>query len=371
MMCCNYEKLSDVIVNFSTRLKKGDRILIEAIDIPEPMIQALIRVVRAAGGIPFVNLIASKVQREMVRNGNEEQFRKTAELDLARMKEMQAYVAIRGSMNSFEMSDVPNDIMKTYGECTRPVLDYRVNKTNWVVLRWPSSSMAQGARMSTEAFEEFYFKVCTLDYGRMVPGMAALKKRMEATDRVHIAAPGVDLRFSIKGIPAIPCGGKHNIPDGEVFTAPVRNSVEGEILYNAPTIYQGTPFDQVRLVFKEGKIVEASCSSNQDRLDSILNSDEGARYVGEFALGFNPHIRHAMRDILFDEKISGSFHFTPGLAYEDADNGNRSQVHWDLVSIQRPDYGGGEIFFDDKLIRKDGLFVENELKMLNPEYLLG
>jgi aminopeptidase len=253
----------------------------------------------------------------------------------------------------------------------RKVQNHRVEKTKWVVLRWPTSAMAQQAMMSTEAFEDFYFRVCTLDYSRMTPGMAAMKKLMEKTDRVHIKGPGTDLRFSIKGIGAIPCGGLRNIPDGEIFTAPVRDSVEGTIAYNCPSVYQGVNFDQLKFTFKGGQIVEASCNGDNRRLNAILDSDAGARYVGEFAIGFNPHILQPMRDTLFDEKIAGSFHFTPGQAYETADNGNRSQVHWDIVCIQRPEYGGGEIWFDDVLIRKNGRFVPPSLQKLNPPYLLG
>jgi len=224
--------------------------------------------------------------------------------------------------------------------------------------------------MSTEAFEDFYFKVCTLDYSRMVPGMKALADLMRRTDRVHIKGPGTDLRFSIKGIGAQPCGGLRNIPDGEVFTCPVKDSVEGHVQYNAPTVYLGTSFDNIRLAFRAGRIVEAT-ANNTRRLNEILDSDAGARFIGEFAIGFNPHIREPMRDILFDEKIAGSFHFTPGQAYDKPGNGNKSQVHWDMVCIQRPEYGGGEIWFDGKLIRKDGLFVPKALQKLNPDHLLG
>ena len=246
----------------------------------------------------------------------------------------------------------------------RPVQDQRVKKTKWVVLRWPNPSMAQLAGMSTEAFEDFYFDVCTLDYRKLIPGMKALKKLMDKTDRVEIKGPGTDLRFSIKGIGSIICGGDRNIPDGEVFSCPIKNSVEGHITFNAPTVYQGTGFDGIRLEFREGKIVEASANET-DKLNKILDSDPGARYIGEFSLAFNPYILKPMRDILFDEKIAGSFHFTPGQAYEDADNGNRSQVHWDMVNIQRPDYGGGEIYFDGRLVRRDGEFLPKELRSLN------
>ena len=250
----------------------------------------------------------------------------------------------------------------------KPVLDHRVNKTKWVVLRWPTPAMAQLAAMSTEAFEDFYFEVCTLDYAKLQPGMDALKELMEKTDEVCIKGPGTDLRFSIKNIPAVTCGGHHNIPDGEVYSSPVRDSAEGVIQFNTPNVYQGTAFDSVRLELSKGKIVNAS-ANNTARLNAVLDSDEGARYIGEFAIGFNPHIKMPMRDTLFDEKIAGSFHFTPGQAYEEADNGNRSQVHWDLVCIQRPEYGGGEIYFDGELVRKDGLFVPKQLRTLNPENL--
>jgi len=259
---------------------------------------------------------------------------------------------------------VPPEKMKLIGRKMRPVQDQRVKKTKWVVLRWPTPSMAQLAGMSTEAFEDFYFDVCTLDYRKLLPGMKALKRLMEKTDSVQIKGPGTDLRFSVKGIPAVICGGDRNIPDGEVFTAPVKDSVEGHVTFNAPSIYQGTAFDGIRLEFEGGKIVAAT-SNETKKLSKILDSDPGARYIGEFSLGFNPRVLQPMRDILFDEKIAGSFHFTPGQAYEEADNGNRSQVHWDMVSIQRPDYGGGEIYFDGKLIRKNGEFLPKQLRSLN------
>jgi aminopeptidase len=246
--------------------------------------------------------------------------------------------------------------------------DIRVKKTRWVVLRWPNPSMAQSANMSTEAFENFYFDVCTLDYSKMSKAMQPLVDLMNRTARVRLVAPGTDLNFSIKDIPAVGCDGKLNIPDGEAFTAPVKDSVNGTIQFNARTIYHGVVHDNVRLVFREGKIVEAT-SSNTEALNKVLDTDEGARYVGEFALGFNPYVTRPMLDILFDEKIAGSIHFTPGSCYDEAPNGNKSEIHWDMVLLMTPDAGGGEIHFDDKLIRKDGRFMLPELEPLNPENL--
>jgi aminopeptidase len=286
------------------------------------------------------------------------------------MKEMDAYIAIRAGENASELSDVPPEKMKLYQELWyKPVhSEIRVNETKWVVLRWPNHAMAQLANTSTEAFEDFYFDVCTLDYARMDRNMEPLKARMERTDKVRIVGPGTDLEFSIRGIPAVKCAGKLNIPDGEIYTAPVRDSINGVITYNTPSVYQGFTYENIRFEFKNGKIVNAT-ANDTERINKLLDTDEGARYIGEFALGFNPYILHPMKDTLFDEKISGSLHFTPGRAYKDADNGNRSAIHWDLVLIQRPEYGGGEIYFDGELIRKDGLFVTEDLQGLNPENL--
>ncbi len=364
-----FDKLATLLTSYSTKLQKGDKVLIDAFDIPPEMTVALVRAARAQGALPFVQVSQARVSREIAIEATEEQIEFSAAHELARMEKMAAYIAVRGGFNITELSDVPAEKMKLVAAKMKPVLDWRVKKTRWCVLRWPSPSMAQLAGMSTEQFENFFFDVCTLDYAKMVPGMNALKELMDKTDKVEIKGPGTDLTFSIKDIPAIVCGGTHNVPDGEVFTAPVKKSVQGYITYNAGTIYQGTAFDNVRLEFKDGKIVGAT-ANNTEKLNKILDSDAGARYIGEFAIAFNPLILHPMRDILFDEKIRGSFHFTPGECYENTDNGNRSQVHWDMVNIQREDYGGGTIHFDGKLIREDGIFKPKSLQGLNPDRLL-
>ena len=366
-MDSRYEKLADVLVNHSTALKAGEKVLIEVSDVPDSMVIALVRAARRAKALPFVQLQRGRVAREIAIGAVKEQIAVSAEIEMARMKKMDAYIAIRGSDNSTEMSDVAPETMKMIALTMRPVMNHRINKTRWVVLRWPSSSMAQLAQMSTEAFEDYFFRVCTVDYGKMRKGMEALKALMDSTDKVHIKGPQTDLRFSIKGIGSVICGGDRNIPDGEVFTAPVKRSVEGHVRFNVPTIYHGTVFEDAHLEFKAGRITGASAGRNTGKLNSILDADAGARFIGEFSLGFNPHILHPIRDILFDEKIAGSFHFTPGQAYEVGGNGNRSQIHWDMVCIQRADYGGGEVWFDGRLVRKDGLFTSPELKSLNPD----
>ena len=363
-----YKKLAKLLVEYSTRLGKGDRVLLEMIDVPDDFCIELMRAVRGVGATPIIEVRHTRINREMLRDTNEQHAGLVRDLELFRLRKMQAYIAIRGSDNASENADVASDRMALYSRATRPVLNYRVSKTRWCVLRWPTPSMAQAAGMSTEAFEDLYFDVCTMDYQKMARAMSPLERRMKKADRVHLKGPRTDLTFSIKGIGSKMCKGDRNIPDGEVFSCPVKNSINGQIQFNTPTLYSGTKFENVCLEFKAGKVVNAT-ANNTKRLNEILDTDPGARYTGEFSLGFNPFILNPMCDILFDEKIAGSLHFTPGQAYEECDNGNRSAVHWDMVLIQRPEWGGGEVWFDGELIRKNGLFVPKDLKPLNPANL--
>ena len=363
-----FSKLAKLLVEYSTALKKGERVLVDAIDIPDDFTIELVRAIRKAGALPLVEIRHTRINRELLRETNATHAELIRDLEMFRMRKVHSYIAIRGSANANENADVDSKRMALYSKTLRPVMNYRVNKTKWVVLRWPTPSMAQGAGMSTETFENLYFDVCTMDYPKMARAMVPLERRMRAADAVHIKGPGTNLTFSIKNIGAKMCKGDRNIPDGEVFSCPVRNSIDGHIQFNTPTLYAGTRFDNVRLEFKDGKIVDATCN-NTKRLNEILDTDAGARYTGEFSLGFNPYILNPMCDILFDEKIAGSLHLTPGQAYEECDNGNRSAVHWDMVLIQRPEWGGGEISFDGELIRKDGRFLPKDLRPLNPEHL--
>lgn len=363
------KQLADVLVNYSCNVQKNEKVLINYEgECCKPLVKQLIKNIYARGGMPYVEMRDSSVTREILLGATEEQMDFLNEYQLMQMKGMDCYIAIRAGSNTSELSDVPSDKLNMYYRKTQPVLDYRVNETKWVVLRYPNESMAQLAGTSLESFEDFYFEVCTLDYAKMSKAMDSLVELMNRTDKVHIKGPGTDLTFSIKDIPAIKCAGEMNIPDGEVYTAPVKESMNGVISYNTPSEEQGFTYENIRFEIKDGKIIKAAANDNE-RINQLLDTDEGARYFGEFAIGVNPYILNPMKDTLFDEKIAGSFHLTPGMAYEDAPNGNDSAVHWDLVMIQRPEYGGGEIYFDDVLIRKDGLFTLPELMCLNPENL--
>ncbi|MFH1654533.1 MAG: aminopeptidase [Pseudomonadota bacterium] len=362
--------LAKNIVNYSIEAKTGDKVLIEASGVRSyPLIEAIIEECYKNGALPFYLLHDDMLNRAQLMNATKEQFEAEAEFQLSRMQQMNCYIGIRASENVLEMADVPSEKMKilsstvmkkVHGEC-------RSVKTRWVVMRYPNPTFAQSAKMSTHEFEDFYFDCCLIDYSKMSKAMDPLFELMKKTDKVRIKSPGTELSFSIKDIPVIKCDGKLNIPDGEIFTAPVKESLNGTISFNTPSVREGQLFDGIKFTFKDGKIVEESCETGDaKKLKSILDRDEGSRYVGEFAIGVNPKVNVPMMDTLFDEKIAGSIHFAVGKAYDMAFNGNNSEIHWDIVLRQTTDLGGGEIWFDDVLIRKDGLFVLEYLQALNP-----
>ena len=366
------EKLAHNLLTYSIDLKENDNLLIEVLgEEGMPLAKELMRQAEQMKARPYFNIVNYELLRIMLENATEEQIKLYSKHDTARMKDMDAYIGIRASSNTSELSNIDSKIMEMYNKYYMiPVhFEERVKRTKWCILRYPNYSMAQMSKMNKDEFEEYFFNVCNLDYKKMSNAMDSLKNLMNQTDKVHILGNGTDLTFSIKGIPAEKYTGTFNIPDGEVASAPVRESVNGYITYNTETTYNGILFNNIRFEFKDGKIVNATSNKTKE-LNEILDIDEGARYIGEFAFGLNPYVDRPIGDTLFDEKIKGSFHFTPGDSLEESDNGNKSSIHWDIVNIQRPEYGGGEIWFDDVLIRKDGMFVIDELKCLNPENLI-
>ncbi|HOX31058.1 MAG TPA: aminopeptidase [Spirochaetales bacterium] len=370
MIDARLKKLASLLVNYSLKVGKGEKVLVQDNNVEAPFVCALVDAIHEAGGLPFVTLRDRSVDRALFRRASEEQLELQARFEAERMREMDCYVGFTSLRNQFAWADMPPDRLEQYNRIVgkKVHMDIRVPDTRWVVLRYPSAAMAQMASMSEEAFEDWYFSVCTMDYAKMSRAMDALVEVMARTDRVRLVGPGTDLSFSIKGLPPIKCDGSMNIPDGEVYTAPVRESVNGTITYNAPAERDGFTFEGIRFELEEGKIVKAT-ANDEERVNRVLDIDAGARYVGEFAIGVNPFITSPMKETLFDEKIAGSIHFTPGNAYDDCFNGNRSALHWDLVLIQTPEWGGGELWFDGILVRKDGRFVLPELELLNPEKL--
>lgn len=360
------KKLSNTIVNYSVNVKENDKVLIQYESSEcKPLVKCLIDDIYKNKAIPFVKLLDSELNSKILENADSNTIDSIVKFKEFEIDNIDVFIRICYNENEFEDKNIKSSIRKELGKKSEKLDDIRINKRRWVLLNYPSIMDAYKAHMTYEEFYEFSFDVMTIDYKEMNKKIKPLKELMEHTDKVRILGPNTDLTFSIKGLPAIPCIGTANIPDGEVYTAPMKTSVNGVITYNTPSPYNGNIFNDIRLEFKDGKIVKCSSRDDNDKLEEIFNTDEGARYVGEFSFGLNPKINKPMGDILYDEKIMGSIHFTPGTCYADCDNGNKSSVHWDLVLIQTEEYGGGEIYFDDVLIRKDGKFVIDELKDLN------
>jgi aminopeptidase len=364
-------KLARFLIGYSVHLKREEKVLIEVHGDNIDLAKVLIDESYKLGAKPLIHLFNYQLERSLFMGIDEKHMEEITGYEMARMKNMDAYIDIRVAANLYQFNDIPQDKIEIYRKkYWAPLhLEQRFKNTKWAVLRYPNNSIAQFAGMSTEEYEDLYFKACLLDYNKMAMEMKKLVNRMDQTNKVKIVGPGTDLEFSIKGVPSIIGAGTNNVPDGEVYTAPLKYSVNGKIHYNCPSPYEGHMYNNIYLEFKDGKIVKAT-SNNTEKINKIFDSDEGARYIGEFALGVNPAIKHPIGDILLDEKISGSFHFTPGMSCVDINNANKSSIHWDLVCIQRPEYGGGEIFFDNVLIRKDGIFIPEELKGLNPENIV-
>ena len=362
------ERLARTVVHYSANVQPGEKVLIRAMDAHDADILApFIQEIHAAGAYAFIDYADYAVNRRMMLHGSEEQFKLDAAMKLDQMKQMDAVLIILGENNVSEYADVPAEKRDAYRKWYKPISDEQTKK-KWILFNYPTRAYAQLAEMSTEAYTQFLYDTCTMDYSRMSAAMDPLVELLNRTNRVRIVAPGTDLSFSVEGIPAIKCDGKVNLPDGEVYTAPVRDSVEGTITFNTRSSYLGQSFGNLSFTFEQGKIV--SCSSdNPVKLNELLDTDEGSRFIGEFAIGTNPYVNRVMNDIGFDEKINGSIHFALGQAYENADNGNVSDIHWDIVLLMKKEFGGGDIYFDDVLVSRDGRFVLDTLLGLNPENL--
>lgn len=358
-------RFAEILVDYSTRVKKGDVVLINAAGLEAmPLVKELYALCLKRGA-KYVEYAFSvpEIDRNFYNLADKRQLAFFPQHKLDFYRQLTVYIGISAGNNSMVMANASQKAMVAWQKITKPLIDQRVKHTRWCVTRYPTHGAAQEARMSLDEYEEYLFSACCIDWDSESRKQEKLKRLMDRTDRVRLVAPDTDLSFSIAGLPGIKCDGRFNMPDGEVFTAPVRDSVQGHISYNCPSIYQGKEYNGVRFEFRDGKIVKASADAGMTGLlNGILDTDAGARYIGEFALGINPGIRQPMRNILFDEKIFGSIHFTPGQAYDECDNGNRSAVHWDLVRIM----ADGEIWFDDRLIQKNGRFTHKDLLELNP-----
>jgi aminopeptidase len=359
-------QLARIIINYSTRVNKGDMVVMNASGTGAiPLVKELYKLSLEKGArYVTYDISIPEISCDFYNIAAPEQVSYFPQHELDLMKRATVYIGIAAADNSMVLANANQENMVLYTKTMKPIQDERVKHTRWLVTRYPTHSAAQDAKMSLEEFENFLFSACNINWQKEAKKQEELKRIMEKTDEVKLVASDTSLTFSIKRMPAIKCCGRQNMPDGEVFTAPIKDSINGSITFNCPTIYQGKEYNSIRLKFKRGKIVEATSPGKDRELNKVLDTDEGARYVGEFSLGVNPQIQIPMRNILFDEKISGSIHMAMGNCYDECNNGNTSAIHWDMVKLLR---GDGKIFFDGKLIQKDGRFVHTRLTSLNPK----
>lgn len=359
------KKLAGIIVNHSLKVQKGEKVLIAYQGIESmPLVKEIVKEVIKVEGVVNTDYQNQDVDNYIREHLTDDLINNKVNKMKYEVENYDCFVRLCYCKSDYYDKNVDKTMKNKLMEELKPYKEIQINKRRWVLLNYPSIVDSYKAHMTPSEFYDFALDTMTVDYDKMYKDTLPLKELMEKTDKVRIVAPNTDLTFSIKGLPAIICAGEANIPDGECFTAPIKESVNGTITYNVPSPYHGEIFENVSLTFKDGKIIKAE-SNNNKKIEEIFNTDEGARYVGEFSLGFNPVIKEPMGDILYDEKIAGSLHFTPGCCYDECDNGNKSNIHWDMVLIQRKECGGGEVYFDDVLIRKDGLFVLPELEKLN------
>ncbi len=373
-----YKNLAKQFLGQAVQAKSGESIWIEYQGaVGQNMALTCANYIKSIGGNPFMIDAGADALRQVFdaaeRSGDRDgYFQSEGQKLLEKMKSMQGYIRICDRHDVENADFNPDDMMDYRRLMMKDVTDHRVKHTRWLVVDSPTPEFAASCRMSESEFEQFYYNACMADYGRMHEAVKPLEDLMTRGKHVHITGEDTDIQFSIENIPAQQCTGKHNIPDGECFTAPVKDSVNGKILYG-PSSYLGIRFPWIKLECEDGRVVNALSDGDglTKKLNHILDTDAGARYFGEFAIAFNPMVTQPVGSILFDEKIAGSFHLTPGQCYEDiAPNGNKSAVHWDMVKIQRPEFGGGDIVIDGELIRRDGVFVRDDLLGLNPENLM-
>lgn len=349
------KRLADILVNYSTQVKKGDRVLIAGTELARPIIEEVYRLVVRNGGYPMLNIQFGSLSRIFLKEASEEQLDDLNPIYDFTFRNSDVLIDFNSSENTRSLTDVDPARQQRRQKAFEPLQEYLMqDKIRWCATLFPTQALAQDAGMSLEEYADFVFRATNIDWPATVGMMEKVKSVLDAGDQIRLVGKDTDLTFSIKGRPGIVDEGRHNMPGGEVFYAPVHQTVNGHVYYEYPAIYGGREVDGIRLTFEDGKAVDAKAEKGQDFLDKMLDTDEGARYLGEFGIGTNYGIQRFTRSILFDEKIGGTIHLALGRAYGEEPELNKSAIHWDMVKEMRQ---GGEIYLDGKLVQKDGKFL--------------
>lgn len=346
-------ELAALLVGYSLKVKKGDVVKISGTELAKPLILAAYEEVVKKGGHPLVDLFFDEAGEIFYRRASGAQLDYLSPVRLYAAKKIDAALFIHSPSNTRMLSDVGPAKIARVRRANKPVSDIIMKRVRWVLVNYPTRALAQEAEMPLSRYEDFLFNSCLVDWREMKRDLQYLKKVLERTDVVRIVGEDTDISFSIRGRKAIICAGESNMPDGEIFTAPVEGSVEGKIYYGFPAIFGGREVSGIRLRFEKGKVVEATAEKNEDLLLRLLDTDRGARVPGEFGIGYNYGIDRFTRDILFDEKIGGTIHIALGKSYAESGGKNDSALHWDMIKDLRQE---GVIYLDDRPIMEKGSF---------------
>lgn len=349
--------IAKTVTKYSINVQKGEKVLIKASIDSKELVMELVKDIYELGGYPYVRLCDEEIERCIYEGATKELFQIGFSWDEKMYDEIDCYIMIRSIDNDAELSEIDSNKILQNAIVGQKITDKVIQNKKWCLLQWPTKGTAQNLKMSYDKCVDYMFNACTADYNEISLIGNKLRKIMLKTDRVKILKEGTNLEFSIKNCEVAVTAGKYNLPDGEVATAPVINSLNGYITFNTKSIYNGTLFSNVKLTFKNGKIININADNDIKNLEKIFDTDYGSRYIGEFAFGLNPLTTKVIGIALYDEKIKGSIHIAAGKSLPGlCDNGNRSAIHWDLVQIHTKEHGGGKIYFDDRIIMEDGVF---------------
>lgn len=347
--------VADILVNYSTEVQPGERVMIAMREIETlPLVKSVYQAVIKAGGFPQVQFLSDYLDHALLAHGTNEQISWVPEIESHGMKWADVYIALRGTHNIYEFADIPSDKIATYRQSMGKISSMRWENTRWCIIRVPNEDFAQQAETDVETIMDIFFEATIRDYEKEAEKLDQLTQKLNKGSQIRFVAKDTDLSFSTKNRKWLADTGKLNLPAGEIFTAPINSTLNGNISFDWPGILGGRLVHNIKLEWKNGELVHASASKNEDFLLQVLDSDPGAKLLGEFAVGTNPHINRFCKDIFFDEKIGGTVHVALGRAYPECGGENQSAIHWDVIKDTRAE---GKIFLDEKLIFNQGKFL--------------
>ena len=347
-------KVAKLLIDYSTRTKNGDRVLIRADASAKELALEVYKQALLRGAHPWIRAELPGAKYVFFKHASDEQLGFVPDHDMTEIKNTDVYISLGAPSNVKELSSIDPARISARMKASKEVNEWRVEKTRWVIFAYPTEAYAQEAEMSLTEFEDFVFNACLIDWAEVSKKLQILKQNVDAADKVEIVSPDTRLEFSVKGRKGVAASGDKNMPDGEFFTSVVEDSVNGNIHFDVPAVWYGNVVEGTTLTFEKGKVVSAKAAKNQAFLEKILATDEGAKRIGEFGIGFNYGITKSVKLILFDEKIGGTVHFALGRGYKQTLSQNDSAVHWDMIKDLRKD---GEIYFDGKLVMKNGKWL--------------